>query len=344
MYLHYSQLTPSELFYYLADFSNTLLDKPGLGISDVTKDTLAFAIRLPNTAIDYTGTDSRYVGTKVGQDPDNDWTKKIINIDELEYITGYNFLSNIPTEIQESIEEQSVGDIKAKLKAIVTSTASLMAATEENLFPLAERTHFNATIGHGGIPNQIETSTKSGIVNSSISEVSISQNGVLKSINTSSTENSTSGIDVIQVGSAQIGLNQITPLQVGREQTSIPDNSAFQIGFYQDSTSQISPSQIGFSQIGISQIGSAQIDSAQIKSSQVNQLSGGSSFRLEQLNSRKVSLPISIPKPQLFRSNFPSHNLTSNFFFNLKYTGTEFWKDLLKPETLFDIERMFEKY
>ncbi len=97
-----------------------VLDKPGQGISDITDNTLAFAIRLPNTLVDYTGTSPKFIGKKVGQDPDNDWTQKIINVDELEYITGYDFLSNIPTNIQEAIEMRTVGDIKTKIIDLIT--------------------------------------------------------------------------------------------------------------------------------------------------------------------------------------------------------------------------------
>ena len=62
-----------------------------------------------------------------GQDPNNDWTQNftvnrkmfgLFNVEQLESITGYNFLSNIPTEIQEVIEKRSVADIRTKLNVI----------------------------------------------------------------------------------------------------------------------------------------------------------------------------------------------------------------------------------
>jgi DNA/RNA endonuclease G (NUC1) len=327
-----------------------VLDKPGLGISDLTKETLAFAVRLPNTAIDYTGTDDRYfditrdasgniiakIPKKVAQDPDNDWTQKIINVDELEYITGYNFLSNIPIEIQEAIEKQTVGDIKAKLRAIVTNTAPLMAATNDELTSLSIPklwASYDSTIRHSSLPNQIPTSTNITVGNESIFKISFSQNGVLKSTDVnSSTEESTGGINMIQVGSEQIGFNQITPMQVCGIQTCIPNSSSFQIGFHQDSTSQIGTSQIGTSQIGTSQIGTTQSDPLEIKPFEIDV-----STRFNQFDSREVTLPKIKSNQQLVSGDFQNHDLISNVFSNLKYSGTELWQTLFDPSNPFDL-------
>jgi endonuclease G len=76
-----------------------IMDRPGQDISDVTNNTLAFAIDIPND-------DSV---TRLGTNPAtglpwSDWKNYIISINDLEAVTGYNFLSNIPPQIQEAIE------------------------------------------------------------------------------------------------------------------------------------------------------------------------------------------------------------------------------------------------
>jgi DNA/RNA endonuclease G (NUC1) len=88
-----------------------LILEPGQGIADVTKDTLAFALYLPNTisysesSIDDWKDNFTFDGKGFG----------LFNIRTLEEKTGYNFLSTIPTEIQDAIETRNVGDIKNQL-------------------------------------------------------------------------------------------------------------------------------------------------------------------------------------------------------------------------------------
>jgi endonuclease G len=66
-----------------------VLDNPGSGISGVTTNTRTIAVNIPN---------------KQGINPD--WRAYRLTIDELEDITDYNFLSNVPTTIQDVIEEK----------------------------------------------------------------------------------------------------------------------------------------------------------------------------------------------------------------------------------------------
>jgi hypothetical protein len=69
----------------------------------ITSNTLAFGIYLPNT-LDQ---------NNQGQDPDNDWKTNfsigsekygLFSVRGIEELTQYNFFSNIPTAIQNSIE------------------------------------------------------------------------------------------------------------------------------------------------------------------------------------------------------------------------------------------------
>ena len=61
-----------------------VLDQPG-----ITANTRAIAVNIPN---------------QQGINPD--WRKYRVSVDEIEELTGYNFLSNVPTAIQDKIEEK----------------------------------------------------------------------------------------------------------------------------------------------------------------------------------------------------------------------------------------------
>ena len=112
-----------------------ILDKPGLGLSDINStNTLAFAITLPNTLILnpnpslFTSNPPPYTG----QDTNNDWTQAVINIAKLEQDTGYDFLSNIPTAIRDTLKTISKTDILNKISGF-TTPAPLMAPTNQEL-------------------------------------------------------------------------------------------------------------------------------------------------------------------------------------------------------------------
>ncbi|MDZ7996204.1 MAG: DNA/RNA non-specific endonuclease [Nostoc sp. EspVER01] len=304
-----------------------VLDKSGAAISDVTKDTLAFGIYLPNT-LD---------ANNKGQDPNSDWTTNfsllengkeygLFNVEQLEAITGYNFLSNIPTEIQEKIEGRNILGIRAMLNAI--KPAPLLA----DGFPFSEiGTALDSAIGHDSIPNYIHGSTDSVVGNGSISKISTNENVMLTTIQKSSfTENSTDSTSLIQVTSNQISTSQVTPKQINTFQISIPDNRTIQSSFYQGSTKEIGSSQIGFTQTSETQIGSTEINISQDGTSEVNPVSPRS-FASNNNSPSEVSLPGSVLFQQFFSGNFPSHNITSNFFSNLQYSANNLWSNLFDP-------------
>ncbi len=63
--------------------------EPDSGINGITTKTRALAVNIPN---------------QQGIDPD--WRKYRVSIDKIEELTGYNFLSNVPENIQDTIEEK----------------------------------------------------------------------------------------------------------------------------------------------------------------------------------------------------------------------------------------------
>ncbi len=151
----------------------------------------------------------------------------LFNIRTLEEKTGYNFLSNIPIEIQDIIEKRNFGDIKAKLNALDTKSASLMATTDEELFPATIsplRTFYDTSIRHSGMPYQIPATTDQTATGVSTLEFSISKNSVLERTDFSSTKFSTTGIHMIQVASPQISIVEGTPVQAGSTQINITNN------------------------------------------------------------------------------------------------------------------------
>ncbi len=327
-------------------------DKAGQGISDVNENTLAFAVRLPNTLIDYTGTDPEFIGKKVGQDPDNDWTQKIINIDELESTTGYDFLSidelesttgydflsNIPTEIQNAIERRGVGEIKTKINSLITEPASLLADEEELSSISILGTDDNSSIRHNSVPNHVSTPTENGRGNVGISEIGINQDSIIKSTGSSSAKKSRSSIHVIQDAASEIGFMQTTPVQINGLQVGISNNSFLQESLHQNSTSQVSTSQVSTSQVGVPQASSAQVNIPQTNSFEIDGIFREETFGLEQLNSSKISLPVTIANDQFFSGDFPNHNSTPEIINALNNSATNIWSDLLKSPTSLDID------
>jgi endonuclease G len=64
-------------------------EKPGQSPTDITTKAISFGVLLQN--IDQSK-------------PRVDWRQYIFPVNEIEAYTGYNFFSNIPTEVQEEIE------------------------------------------------------------------------------------------------------------------------------------------------------------------------------------------------------------------------------------------------
>lgn len=72
-----------------------VLDKPGLGLQGVTKNTRVIAVNMPQKQ----GVKEEPWDIKV-----NDKPKYITSVKELEKLTGYNFLSNVTKDVQDVIE------------------------------------------------------------------------------------------------------------------------------------------------------------------------------------------------------------------------------------------------
>lgn len=64
-----------------------VLERPGVGLNGVTKNTRVIAVNIPNE-----------------QEINNDWRAYKVSVLELEKLTGYDFLSNVDSSIQAEIE------------------------------------------------------------------------------------------------------------------------------------------------------------------------------------------------------------------------------------------------
>lgn len=71
-----------------------VLDRPGAGISGVTTNTRIIAVNIPNLP-------------KINPN----WKAYKVSVDKLEELTGYNFLSDVPTNIQDVIEDKLDTDV-----------------------------------------------------------------------------------------------------------------------------------------------------------------------------------------------------------------------------------------
>jgi endonuclease G, mitochondrial len=61
-------------------------EEPGKSPTDITTNAISFGVLLPNT----------------NQQPSNlIWQERVFSVNDIEEYTGYNFFSNIPTEVQE---------------------------------------------------------------------------------------------------------------------------------------------------------------------------------------------------------------------------------------------------
>ncbi|MEO1671960.1 MAG: DNA/RNA non-specific endonuclease, partial [Cyanobacteria bacterium J06631_2] len=207
-----------------------VMDKPGQTIADVDEGTMAFAIDIPNiNPVD---------------DPinPNDWKDYVIPVQTLENRLGtteYDFLSNIPTEIQKKIESRDRNEI---LNWINSSNLSspLLAAPD-------------TSIGHDSfIKDNSSTRTGVKLFNSSqvnVTEVSVSETGLADS---SIVKNSASEIDPLEITLAKTGIAEIDSIHI-----TIPTKATF----IHTSPTKTGKAQVSFIEPASNETGIAKISS-----------------------------------------------------------------------------------
>lgn len=83
-----------------------VLDRPGAGLKDITANTRVIAVNIPNE-----------------QQLDNNWSTYKVSVDELEKLTGYDFISNVSPNIQASIESKVDDVVVSPPRPRVTTTS-----------------------------------------------------------------------------------------------------------------------------------------------------------------------------------------------------------------------------
>jgi hypothetical protein len=275
-----------------------------------------------------------------GNPTDNDWTKAVVSVRDLESVTGYNFFSNISDLIQDKIEIDHNGDLLNTVKTTFgINTAPLMAGADEELVsssvtPLRMSDH--TSIGHSSAPNQVTSPTDHLWVNVGILETGISQNAILKETNTSTNETSATGSNTSQISVTEDSLMTSSPIEVGSLKVGSIQNGSVQTGITQISPKQIGSSQVSPTQIDLLQISSPQTNISQIGSFQSSNVAINSisfphfSDNTNQLNPIKITFPSLVTFQQFIGSNspnsvFPTHNLTSNYLAQLQSTLPTYW-------------------
>ena len=275
------------------------LESPG---AEITENTDAFAVFMPNENI-------------VG----NPWQNYKISINELEDITGYDFLHNLPDELEEILENKNT----------LISGASLLATADIEPGSIISS---NSSIGHNGV------SEKSFIDVANV-QYDIGQIGVNNvSINQ---------VNSRQIGSRQIDFSQTSPSQVGTSQVGISQINTFHDSQEQKSFSEVSTSQVdilyeSFLETQSTQISSSKIDSNHVHITHISPFEINASknsdtqFKfIPEVRSSEITFSSSVSPEQFFNSHL--HNSTPQIINELNNSATNIWSNLLQSEAQLDI-------
>ena len=296
----------------------------GQNISDITSDTEVVAVMIPNKQkrttenINYPlpGETSRLIRKW------NFWQDWRVSIDYIENLTGYDFLSELPDQIEEAIESRGDG--------LLPSSASLMADDNHISNSILNDIGNNFIVRQAGL-SQVAT-TKFVDIDNSISKNTTSKKSFSK-------ENA-SEISLFQHRVIHPRLSKARILEVDSIKNRVSDSSMIQvnpaknriaeINIFNDSIRQSSTTQINTTQIDTKQTSLRQIDTAEVNSTQTNVLQLDTS----QVDITEIPFTSSIPSKQFFSS----HNSTPQIIDVLNNSATNIWSDLLQTETQLDID------
>lgn len=330
--------------------------QPGQGIADITVSTQVIAIITPNTPKladrpednprSYTLPNGRVLQITRW----DDWRRWRVSVNDLEAITGYDFLSNVPEEIQNIIEADDFSTLLEPL--YVPTPLSTPALTASSAFPFLisdNSVSDNSPVRHDGI---ISRANSQGVFfHDGIPEIGIMQAGIIQvgspeisAFQVSPFQATFSQTDPFEVSTPEVGSLQTRERQVSLTQVGFNQNSITQVGFKYNGTTQISPFQVGTTQSSIAQLGipqngmpkvnslqksisqvsTAQVSTAQVSTAQVNP---------PQANASEIPLSSSVSSKQLFSV----HTSTPESIHTLNNSALALWNSLLKTQTEFDI-------
>jgi large repetitive protein len=297
-----------------------LVLEPGQDLRDVTENTVAFAVQMPNDI-------SR---------GNIDWTQYVISVNQLEYDTGYDLFSNIPVDIQETIENNSsVSLLPAALLADNQNSPELFG----KVFSISsgeERTREKSPIRQNSLPQEDIYTTSSatsktkvdifGIPQASKSKVDTSQSSL--------TKNSSSQVSFHQISPSHISSLKISPTQTSPTQIGIPQVGSFeidplQVGLVTHNTNQTSFSEIKSAQITMD-IVAVEIESHQVGSTQI----------ASSIKDKLVNI-ISSPSGTIIGTSISPRTHSSDssqIFSNIQFSATTIWSNLLQTPTQLNID------
>jgi hypothetical protein len=202
----------------------------------------------------------------------------VLNNDAINLARGihYDFLSRVPKEIQDIIEQHPFNPENDPISAILS--APLLAQNDIDL-PFAI---LNTTVGHSGI-------SEDGIFQVASSHIGSQKTGIPQ---TSFPEVSSTEITSLESSFQKFGSTKVSSTEVSLSQSSLKQISSTEIGF----------TEVGSIKTALDQQGSTKIDFPQISQAQI---------LIGQINPTEISFPGSITLQQFLTGhNFNLQNTT----------------------------------
>jgi DNA/RNA endonuclease G (NUC1) len=226
--------------------------------------------------------------------------------------TTYNFLSNLPQEVQDRYEKSIYSGPDSVSAFLIAEPPGNGSAQLGNIGISDRAIGQNSVIENGIIQNEW-FSLVHPIAKDRISQVSPTKVGITNF----------TGID--QVGTSQISSDKLSLIQAGPTQVSATQVTTIEGGLFQPSSTevrspQISPAEVTLLQLGIDKYGIFQTNSSQI------------TVNIKQPAITKVSFPASVALQQFFDSNiYKTHS------YNLQNTTIPTWTQFIQGTTPFNL-------
>ena len=276
------------------------LESPG---AEITGNTNAFAVFMSNENI---------AGIP--------WQNYQISINELEEITGYDFLHNLPDELEEVLENKNT----------LIPDASLLATADIESGSIVSS---NSSIGHDSV-----TEKSSGGCSKFHGNIAQDAVGKTSALQLGFNQSCTSQIDFYQLCSSQVSTSQVSTNQINTFH-----NSQEQEGFSEVSISQVDILHESFLKMQSTEIGPSKIDSNHVHVTHISPFEINASknsdtqFKfIPEVRSSEITFSSSVSPEQFFNSHL--HNSTPQIINRLNNSATNIWSYLLQSETQLDID------
>jgi hypothetical protein len=210
-------------------------------------------------------------------------------------LSGYDFFSNLPTEVQEPLEARRTERFLNGVSLLADNTLISSEA-----FPFPSGGSINLSVWQDDSDRTLISDIRKI---SSSSEVSISKAIVFDNniAQIGSSEGSFLETSITQIGSFEGGIIQVTTIKVHTIQDTIIKVGSTQVGILESSPIQVSPLETGFFQIGIVEHNIHQLSPSEISAYQNNsiQVQAGQ-VGATPINSSKISFSTLEPLTQFF--------------------------------------------